>query len=270
MVRALFGDIYRTLFRLELAIMFQYRASVVIWLIGLVLQPVIYLVVWLTVARARDDGMVGDFDAGSLAAYFLVMMVVNHITFSWHMWEMGYRVRSGTFNALLVQPLHPFHRDIIQNMSYKVLSMVVVLPVTGLLWWYFEPSMSTEPWMMLVFVPAVLLAFLVRFFFEWALALLAFWITDTSGLNNLYMAIFFFLAGRMAPISLLPDWGQAIANVLPFRVMLAFPVELLMGRLTPDQVVEGFGIQALWIGLGWLTVHLVWSRASARYSAVGA
>ena len=57
-MRALFGDIYRTLFRLELAIMFQYRASVVIWLIGLVLQPVIYLVVWLTVARARDDGMV--------------------------------------------------------------------------------------------------------------------------------------------------------------------------------------------------------------------
>ena len=107
-MRAWFGDIYRTLFKIELAVMFQYRAAVVIWLIGLVLQPVIYLVVWLTVAET-EGGRVGDFDAGSLSAYFLIMMVVNHATFSWHMWEMGYRVRSGSFNSLLVQPLHPFH-----------------------------------------------------------------------------------------------------------------------------------------------------------------
>ena len=66
-MKGLFGDIYRTLFKIELAVMFQYRAAVVIWLIGLVLQPVIYLVVWLTVAKAQDDGKVGDFDASSLA-----------------------------------------------------------------------------------------------------------------------------------------------------------------------------------------------------------
>ena len=269
-MKGLFGDIYRTLFKIELAVMFQYRAAVVIWLIGLVLQPVIYLVVWLTVAKAQDDGKVGDFDASSLAAYFLIMMVVNHVTFSWHMWEMGYRVRSGTFNALLVQPLHPFHRDIIQNMAYKLLTLAIVIPVTALLWWFFEPTLSPEPWMWIAFGPAVVLAFLVRFFFEWSLALLAFWITDTSGLNSLYMALFFFLAGRIAPISLLPTWGQAIADVLPFKVMLAFPVELVMGRLSPDQMLTGFATQFLWIGLGWLTVHLVWSRASARYSAVGA
>jgi ABC-2 type transport system permease protein len=155
-------------------------------------------------------------------------------------------------------------------MAYKVLSLAIVLPVTALLWWFFEPTLTPEPWMWIALGPAVALAFLVRFFFEWSLALLAFWITDTSGLNNLYMALFFFLAGRMAPISLLPSWGQAIANALPFRLMLAFPVELLMGRLTPEQVMDGFLTQILWIGLGWLTVHLVWTRASARYSAVGA
>ena len=268
-MRAWFGDIYRTLFKIELAVMFQYRAAVVIWLIGLVLQPVIYLVVWLTVAET-EGGRVGDFDAGSLSAYFLIMMVVNHATFSWHMWEMGYRVRSGSFNSLLVQPLHPFHRDIIQNMAYKVLSLAIVVPVTALLWWFFEPTLTPDPWMWLALGPAIALAFLVRIFFEWSLALLAFWITDTSGLNNLYMALFFFLAGRMAPISLLPTWGQTIANALPFKLMLAFPVELVMGRLTPQQVMDGFLMQILWIGLGWLTVHLVWSRASARYSAVGA
>ena len=123
-----FGDIYRTLFALELSVMFQYRAAVVIWLLGLVLQPVVLMIVWLTVARSRG-GTVGDFDAGGIAAYFIAVMLVNHATFTWHMYEMGWRVRSGFFNSILVQPLHPWHRDVLQNVAYKVPSLGVMLPV---------------------------------------------------------------------------------------------------------------------------------------------
>ncbi len=66
MIRS-FGDIYRTLFGLELSVMFQYRAAVVIWLLGLVLWPVIHMIVWLTVAESKG-GSVGDYDAGAIAA----------------------------------------------------------------------------------------------------------------------------------------------------------------------------------------------------------
>src|SRR3990172_4032591 len=48
----LLADLYRAEFRTSLATMFQYRASLVIWLISQVLDPVIYLIVWSTVAEA--------------------------------------------------------------------------------------------------------------------------------------------------------------------------------------------------------------------------
>ncbi|MBT6148017.1 MAG: ABC transporter permease [Gemmatimonadetes bacterium] len=264
-----FGDIYRTLFGLELSVMFQYRAAVVIWLLGLVLQPVVYMVVWLTVAESKG-GKVGDFDAGAIAAYFLVMMLVNHATFTWHMFEMGYRVRSGFFNAILVQPLHPWHRDVLQNIAYKVLALGVLLPVAALLAWYFQPTLDPPMWAILTFVPAVALAFLTRFFLEWSLALLAFWITDTSGLNNLYMAFVLIFTGRLAPLSLLPQGMQTFAAWSPFQWMVAFPVELLLGRLTPEQALHGLAMQGLWIIVGFLVMQLTWGRASSRYSAVGA
>lgn len=268
MIRGL-ADVYRTLFALELSVMFQYRASVVIWLLGLVLQPVIYMVVWLRVAESRG-GQVGDFDAGSIAAYFLVMMLVNHCTFSWHMFEMGWRVRSGFFNAILVQPLHPWHRDVLQNVAYKFLTLAVLLPAAGALAWYFEPTLSPPGWAVLAAIPAVFLAFLTRFFFEWALGLLAFWITDTSGLNNMYMAVVLIFTGRLAPLSLLPEGMQTFAAISPFEWMISFPVELILGRLTQQQALHGFGMQVLWIAVGFAIVQLAWSRASARYSAVGA
>ena len=264
-----FTDIYSTLFKTSVAIMLQYRAVLVIWLIGLVLQPIIYLVVWLTVAEARG-GQVGDFDKGSLAAYYIVIMLVNHATFDWHMYEMGYRVRTGAFSPLLLQPLHPIHRDIIDNVAYKVVTLSVMLPATLLLIWLFDPTFDPPMWAVAAFVPALFLAFLVRFFVEWSLALLAFWITDTSGLNQLYAVASIFLTGQMAPLSLMPEWVQFLAGATPFRWMVAFPVELLLGRLSPEQVVHGFLAQALWLGAGLGVLLLTWSRATRRYAAVGA
>ena len=52
--------------------------------------------------------------------------------------------------------------------------------------------------------------------------------------------------------------------------MVSFPVELLMGRLTPEAAAQGFGMLALWLAVGCGIVQLAWRRASARYSAVGA
>lgn len=264
-----FGDIYRTLFAMELSVMFQYRAAVIIWLLGLVLQPVIYMVVWLTVEESRG-GPIGDYGPGSIAAYFLVMMLVNHATFSWHMFEMGWRVRSGHFNSILVQPLHPWHRDVLQNVAYKVLALGVLLPVAGLLWWYFEPVIAPQPWAIAAFPAAVLLAFLARFFVEWAIALLAFWITDTSGLNNLYIAASLIFAGRLAPLDFFGEGLRTFALYTPFPYTIYFPVELIMGRLTPDEAIHGFTMQGLWMAVGLIVLQLTWSRASARYSAVGA
>ena len=261
--------IYATLLRTELAVMLQYRAAMAIWLLGLILQPVVYLVVWTTVARTRG-GQVGDFDEPALAAYYIAFMIVNHITFDWHMHEMGWRVRSGSFSPLLLQPLHPIHRDMASNVAYKVLTLVVVAPATGLLIWLFEPAFTVQAWALLAFVPALLLAYLMRFAIEWAVALLAFWVTDTSGLNQLYWVTAMFLTGKVAPLSLMPEWVQVTASVLPFRWMVAFPVELLLGRLSPSEASTGLAAQAVWLVLALGILQLGWQRASRRYAAVGA
>ena len=264
-----FADIYAVLFRTEVAEMLQYRAALVIWLIGLVLQPIIFLVVWLTVADSRG-GQVGEFDKAALAAYYIALMLVNHLTFDWHMFEMGWRVRTGWLSPLLLQPLHPIHRDLVENISYKVITFVVVIPVTALLIWYFEPSFGGEAWAVAAFVPALALAFLVRFAIEWTVALLAFWITDTSGLNELYYIPVLFLSGKVAPLALMPEWVQLFANALPFRWMIAFPVELILGHLTPEEAMTGFAAQGAWLLAALIVLQLTWHRAARRYAAVGA
>jgi ABC-2 type transport system permease protein len=263
------GEVYAQQFRTTFASMLQYRASLVIWLIGHVLEPLIYLVVWSTVSRS-SGGSVGGYGPGDFAAYFIVLMVVNHITYTWVMYEYEYRIRQGSLSFDLLRPLHPIHSDIADNMTSKLVTMPAMLIIAVVLALIFHPTIHIRPWALAAFVPAILLAFLVRFLTEWTLALAAFWTTRVSAVNQAYFIAALFLSGQIAPLSLLPFPVRVAAWILPFRWTIGFPVELLLGRLTLVQALTGMAVQAAWLALGLILLRVVWRAGLRVYSAVGA
>ena len=79
----------------------------------------------------------------------------------------------------------------------------------------------------------------------------------------------FLLAGQVAPVALLPGALQTAAIVLPFRSMVAFPVEVLTGRLNGTDLLTGFAIQAAWLAAAVILYRLVWTRGLRHYAAIG-
>src|SRR3954471_18354985 len=158
--------LYRAQFKTTIAEQFQYRGALVIWLIGLILEPVIYLSVWSTVAQSQG-GTVDGFTAADFAAYYLIALVVSQATFTWIMWEMEYWIRQGNLSPLLVSPVHPIHRHIANNLTFKLLTMAVVVPVVVVLTIVFRPNFTISTWTALAFIPAVVLAMALRFAMEW-------------------------------------------------------------------------------------------------------
>jgi ABC-2 type transport system permease protein len=119
------------------------------------------------------------------------------------------------------------------------------------------------------FIGALILAAWLAFMLGWAVAMAAFWTTRIMAINQMYFVAMFFFSGQIAPLELLPGVLQTAANILPFRWMVSFPVEVFMGRLSGSDVLVGFGLQILWIALSTGLVALAWSRGVRRYSAVG-
>ncbi len=263
-----YAALYRVLFRTEIALEIQYRAAVAIWLIGAVLEPLIYLVVWNTVAAAQG-GAVEGFTTGDFAAYFIVGMVVNQLTFTWIMWEYDYYIREGVLSSWLLRPVHPIHRDFTENLGYKLVSLVILIPAVLLLTGLFRPTAALAWWSTLAFVPALLLAILLRFALEWVLAMAAFWTTRTHAINQLYFVVFLFFSGRIAPLALFPAAVAAFSLWLPFRWFYAFPIELLLGQLTPREALVGLGIQTLWLAAIAALLVAVWRAGVRRFGAVG-
>jgi ABC-2 type transport system permease protein len=212
---------------------------------------------------------VSGFTTGEFAAYYIILMLVNHLTFTWIMWEYDYRVRTGSLSFALLRPVHPIHADIADNVSYKLLTLVVMIPTAALLTLAFRPDWHWVPWAILALAPVLVTAFIVRFVVEWTLAMSAFWMTRITAINQGFFVIMLFLSGQIAPLELMPRPIQLVATLLPFRWVVSFPVELALGRLTPLDALLGFAAQLVWLGLSLLILRVVWRAGVRQYSAVG-
>lgn len=246
----------------------QYRAANYLYMIGMIAEPVIYLVVWSTVANA-EGGSVGGYSAGAFAAYYIVWTLVRNmnIVLTPYAWEG--RIKDGQFSGELLQPVHPIHRDLGFFAGWKVISILYWIPIAVLLIWLFPPAFSTDAFGVAAFVVALWGGFLVRFMLLWALGLVTFWTTRVGAIFDVFFTVELLASGRLVPLSLMPPWVRDVAAWLPFQWAFQFPIETLIGRLSHAQIMRGLGMQALWtlIGVGILAV--VWPAAVKRYSAVG-
>ena len=153
--------VYGALMRVAMLGQLQYRASAVIWMVGLVLEPVIYLVVWSSVARSRG-GEIAGFDPAAFAAYYLVFLFVTHATFTWVMEVFQYRIEQGALSFELLRPIHPIHNDLAENVAYKLDMLIVLVPAGALIALAFQPSFTLVPWSLGLAALALPLGFAIR------------------------------------------------------------------------------------------------------------
>jgi ABC-2 type transport system permease protein len=267
-LRAL-AEYYRSQLAIDISLNIAYRGATGIWVFSSIMQPLVSLVVWRTVAGS--DGEAGGLTGDQYTAYFIMVLIVSNMTFIWHMWEFEWRIRTGAFSPLLLRPIHPIHNDISENLSFKLLGLTGIIPAAIILGIVFNADFGgTTPLQILAFIPALLLAMALRFIVEWTLALAAFWLTKVSAINNLFDVMFLFLGGQFAPLSVMPEWIQTLALLSPFPWTIAFPVEVALGRRSGTDILIGYGAQLAWIAIAGGILALVWKRAVSKYSAVGA
>jgi ABC-2 type transport system permease protein len=202
-------------------------------------------------------------------AYYLILIVVNQLTYSQTNWTVGDVIRTGGMNALLLRPMSPFFEAVATQVSGIVVYSAFVLPVTTILALVLRPELHVQARDVVAFLPALVLAGLLRFFWGYWLALLAFWATRADALLALQDALVFLLAGQVAPTVMLPRVLRTASEVLPFRYMLGFPVEVVTGQLGPAEVWRGFALQVTWLAIALTLFVVLWRRGVRRYSAVG-
>ncbi len=256
--------------RQSLAEMFQYRGEIVLWAVWGVVYPLIAMAMWSAAVDGSPDGQtIRGFRPHDFAAYFWLTMVIGHLGTSWDVYEMGYLVQSGAMSPRLLRPILPVWQSVADNLAYKLLTLVILVPIWLVMIWYTQPVFETTTRDLLLGVPVVLMASIINYLWGYNLALLSFRLTRMDAIGQCWFGAGLFFGGRLAPLPIMPEAVQWIANGLPFKWVIWFPCEAVMGRLSAETVYRGMGHQMLWLALGLVAFGWLWRRGVRHYTAVG-
>jgi ABC-2 type transport system permease protein len=258
---------YAALMRRSIAAMFEYRASLVIWMLVNVM-PLVMLAVWFSLS---EGGPVAGYTQSDFVSYYLLITLVRQLTNVWVIYELDYDIRHGDLSIKLLHPLNPLHDYLATNLADKVFRVIVLIPLAILAWLIFPTiHYDVTPMTLALFVITLGMAWFIRFMSQYIFGLLAFWVSDTMTLNDIWFALSEMLGGMIAPLALFPKDVATVADFLPFRFMLSFPVEIMSGRLAMSDLAMGLVTMVVWVVLTVVLYRWVWRKGIKQFSAFGA
>ncbi len=260
-----------TFFRVSIAHMLQYRAEIALWALWGIVSPSVLMAVWKAAAAASSNpGQIAGMTTGEMMAYFLMTMIVGHLCTAWDVYEMGWKVRTGRMSPELLRPILPIWESLSDNTAYKVVTLVILIPIWVGIGLVVRPTFHATSGDLALGIVSVVLASLLSFVWGYACGCIAFFVTKMDAVAEIFFGASMFFGGRLAPISFLPRPLQWVADVLPFKWIVAFPSQMLAGQVTGRAAWMGIGAQLIWLVVAVVVFRVVWSQGVKRYSAVGA
>ncbi len=258
---------YAAYARVSWGISMEYRAQMLIWMLGSLIV-VIMMLVWLSISR---NGPIGSYTSNDFVTYYLVGLFVRQMTAVWSSWELDMQIREGLLSPLLLRPIHPIHNQIATNWTEKIPRIIILVPLIALLFQFFPHTpINFAPFNVIVFFISLFGAWLLCFLLDYLVGMLAFWTSQALAFVQIMFALRMVFSGVLIPAALLPDQMNAVLYWLPFRYMLSFSSEIALGRVMYNNLLQYLAIQFAWVLLLIALVSLVWQRAIRDYSAVGA
>lgn len=246
---------------------FAYPAASAIWVLADTQTALVLPAVWL--ASAGPGGLVGGLDRSQLVTYYLCTMTLSQFVICHLMWDIAWDMKEGFFSPQLLRPLGYLRMTLARNLSWRVAKLALFLPVLPVVWLAYGGLQGSRLYFGFEFWASVVLAHLLSLFAAFAIAMVALWTTEFMSILRLYYVPELFLSGRVLPLATLPLWAQGLADSLHFSYMIAFPANVLLGRLEGPAIWRGIAIQVGWC-LAFLALgRVLFLRGVRVYSGPG-
>lgn len=230
------------------------------------LVPLFMMVIWMGIAK---DAALDGFTPAKFAAYFALVFLIGEMVSSTAAEEVESDIHSGDIGSLL---LKPFNIGLYYFLSELASALVRVIPIFFLVAGVFVFSEAGSYLNMAYLFPALLgvvLGFAINYLLYFIGGLAAFWSDQASAFDLVLTYMLTLFGGVLAPLSLYPGWMQSILEWSPFPYIINFPIRIIMGELSAEQLMSGFLFQIVLVVALSLLARFIWAAGVKRYSVFG-
>jgi ABC-2 type transport system permease protein len=270
-----------TILRINLEERLVYRGDFMLGTLFRFLPMVTSMFLWYAVFSARGDSQINGFGYRDTIAYLLLAMVGRAFSSMPGLASrIGRDVRDGTIKKYLIQPVDMVGFLLLQRVAHKLVYYLVATLPFALVFYLCREFFRTgwpEPATFAAFLASLVMGFVLGFFLETVIGLVAFWFLEISSLLFVYMLISFVLSGQMFPLTMLDGFtvrgtslsGLDLVRATPFPYLAYFPAAVFLGKIQGAKLAWGLVIEFAWIVFFVILCRFGFNRGVRRYSAFG-
>lgn len=178
---------------------------------------------------------------------------------------VGNRIKDGSIAYDLIKPFRFSAYMIAYSIGSTIFDFVIrgVIVVTVVYFTYgfhFAVSLTN----LLLFVVVLAMNFFLFWLLHYIIGLLHFILLSANWFTRILRDTISILGGGIIPLWFFPESLKAVAMVLPFQLLYQFPLSLLIGKLSPEQIIRNFGLSAIWIGILVGIALLLWRHGTKK------
>jgi ABC-2 type transport system permease protein len=202
----------------------------------------------LVFVAAANGGEVEGLSVPELATFAFVSQGFLMIVGAFGDRELAERIRNGDIVVDLYRPADVqawWLASWYGKSAFQLLARGVPPVLLGAV--AFELRWPDPWWHWLVFAASILAATTVGFAIRFCSNLVTFWLLDNRGMDLMVTLLISFFGGMILPVTLFPDWLQAVSDLLPFVALVQLPVEIYLGLHDGGSLALVLAQQLFWV-----------------------
>ncbi|MDB5055407.1 MAG: Protein of unknown function superfamily [Bacilli bacterium] len=263
---------FYTAITMHFRVFFHYRKA---FLISMVIHPItlmINIVLFKALYAYNGSNSLQGYPLSEMVWYFAGSVFVSIFTWNFTESRLSERILDGSLSGDLIRPMSIFRVELAHAMGLRALGVLIeFIPDIIIFSIIFFPQFMTIA-SLLKFVFTAILAFFLYFLMAFLIGMTAFVTKNNRSLTQIKVLLIGMLGGAYIPLEFMPNWLNRLVDILPFKYVFYFPIQMLLNR-EKVQGLDGFlrivGIQLLWIFAFYLLCKLLWKVMIKKYCAVG-
>ncbi|TDF97740.1 ABC transporter permease [Paenibacillus piri] len=257
---------YSAIGRVTLRNHFAYVIDFIVRSIFLIMIMYVFIQLWRVTYQGEGTALIEGYSYERLIWYILFAEALT-TAFPSLSTRIEEEVKNGDVGYKLTRPLNYIGYHYVGYASEVGIRLLVNVGIGGLLgvavfgW----PSFG---WGWAGFLLISFGAVTINFLLNMGLALCAFWVEETRGLEFVYHKMLFTIGGMLMPLELFPQQLQDVCRWLPFQTVLYFPAKTAV-RWDDVHLLPMLLTQALWVVLLAAVVGLMYWRGVRKLNVNG-
>lgn len=225
-----------------------------------------FFIVWQVIYQ--DQSTIGGYTFNQMMTYYALTVIITQLTRVWTVIEeMQDFIHRGTLSAWLLKPINISLTIFSRSTAYRfVYALAPSLTFTLAVLFFPQYILNTSHF--LPFILSLILTIILAYLLYSSVGLIAFWVTQMTGIRQVFARLTEILTGSLFPLALLPVPVLMALKWLPFPYIYAAPISIYLGN---NQLAISYllMIQFAYCLILLALYRILWYHGIRRYESVG-